>query len=195
MVEAWYQDDPFEHTKCRLFIGEKNASKELLAERDLHRDLTILDIEENMNRGKTYEWFKHAYNNNQRDKFAHYLVFKSDMDTIACLHGFVGDLLNATQQSESKYLYYGVPLPHCYAKGCKAFEGQCWHVMAGRLYGLSMPLMEAIFDDDRASDLKRGKEDVQTAKWINKTSVREEVDCIDREEGAFACHRLERIAL
>ena len=175
-------------------IGERNPTEKLSSESELHQDITILPINENMNNGKTYEWFNYAYRQSKgaRDAYQNYMVFKADMDTIVCLDIFIEDLL---KYQSSKYLYYGrtngyeyCGRRHCPPKGCDGFYGDCWIYKSGGLYGMSMPLINAIFEDDLAASFKNGFEDIQVGLWINQTDVRTKVNSVHQENCVLWCH-------
>ena len=105
------------------------------------------------------------------------------MDTILCLGIFIEDLL---KYQSSKYLYYGRTNSFqtcgrracCPPEGCDGFYGDCWIYKSGGLYGMSMPLINAIFEDDRAANLKIGNEDLHVGLWVKQTDVRTEVHSV-----------------
>eukprot|EP01084_Bolivina_argentea_P009566 17851_1 len=185
-------------------IGEKNATGSLLNESKFYQDIAFLDIKENMNEGKTYEWFKSAHVNMNKNKnnYQQIMVFKADTDTFLCLNQFVKDLLNITSNMKSKYMYYGRINTYakcggfwhpriCPPKSCTNFSTErCWIYMSGGIYGLSLPLINAIFSDHEDLKIqKNGMEDLLVGHWIKQTNVSKQVQIIHRDNGILWCHQ------
>lgn len=95
-------------------------------------DTVILNIAENLNNGKSFQWFKEA---SVIFKDASY-IFKMDMDTSVCLSDLETLLLKA---ANAKADYVGHIMrfdacgeyPHC------PQPNDLWHYMSGSFYGLS----------------------------------------------------------
>jgi hypothetical protein len=97
-----------------------------------YKDTIKLDIQENMNEGKSFQWFKEALT---LFKDASY-IFKMDMDTGHCSKT-LEELLNQAASKNSDYIGWKHDFFTCgkYAY-CPPVKGN-WAYMSGAFYGLS----------------------------------------------------------
>jgi hypothetical protein len=115
-----------------------------------------LDIEENMNEGKTYEYFRYmaeTYNSTGLD-----YVFKADDDSYIRLDRLEIDMRN----QDRKMLYWG------YLVGDTFMGGEC--------YGLSFDLVKWVSTSHTAQRYKEGHEDSQVQKWFKWASIDSKVN-------------------
>jgi hypothetical protein len=137
---------------------------QILLEMEVHRDIIVMDCTENMNDGKTYDWFTYVYQHLPPYKFA----FKGDDDTFIHLFNLRDDLLLQPWEN----IYYG--------RVCNNHPP-----MAGMLYGLSWNMVGFIASSAWVREHKVGTEDYVTHSWmrhINATFV--------SKEAAFYDHKL-----
>jgi hypothetical protein len=143
--------------------------------------VVAIDMEENMNLGKTQRWFWYAQRHRPKSVKA---VFKMDTDTVFCL----SRLLDTVSDSRGPFEYFGQFMnhyscwehKHCPPKQCKdnnTFIENCWYYMGGGLYGVSTPLLDrlvkvSIFTTPQTQDYH---EDITVAHWINQSDVRTSV--------------------
>jgi hypothetical protein len=136
-------------------------------EQSLHADLVQLDIEENMNQGKTFAWFEYAS--------IHYpnatWIGKSDMDTFV-RYDMLAERLSSIP---TKSLYAGIIVHHL---GCNIVDGRSvcvngWVFMSGQLYFVSVDLVQWIASPENAITRKNvnGLEDVLTGKWLHESGI------------------------
>jgi len=154
-----------------------------LAEAHNESGALILDIEENMNNGKTFAWFDAA-----REKFpwaTH--IGKMDLDTYPHLHRLVPSIDDRTcKVSSEPYEYFGRPTcafllcnkfrsfgPLCSRPEACTFKVDfplahgSFEFMSGAFYALSMPLVERI---PWKNVSRKGIEDHMMAKAIYDTA-------------------------
>ena len=151
-------------------------------------DVVGIDMRENVNKGKTYEYFKWAHAT-LRGRPAYY---KCDVDSVFCPDALVA--FDTTHVG--KYYYVGrqihpgtcnghqvapnvrrdkagdqlCPPRHCTAH---SWVGECWVHHSGGFYGMSWPLLGAVMESTWTHEHGRaghGHEDVWTGKWINNTT-------------------------
>jgi len=171
-------------------IGRSNISDNIINEQTKYQDLIILDIEENMNKGKTLEWFSRAI---RIAPGRNTIIYKVDQDLFTCLN-----LIDKLWEKWNflKFLYVGRDNAHscggwnhCPPISCSDFKGECWTYMSGGIYGLSYSLVEAILWNG-AKSKSSWHEDVQTALWVRglKTSTRDRILIYSNENGEYWCH-------
>jgi hypothetical protein len=148
------------------------------AETMLETDVVPIDMEENINIGKTQRWFWYAQKYRPKSVTA---VFKMDTDVMFCLP----DLLKTISTHESPYEYFGTFMnhiscwkhDHCPPIKCQnknKFEGDCWYYMSGGLYGISTQLLDklpsvASFAEPQS---QVQHEDISVGHWLNQSEVR-----------------------
>ncbi|ORX44752.1 hypothetical protein DM01DRAFT_1340283 [Hesseltinella vesiculosa] len=114
---------------------------------DTYHDILPLDIEENMNEGKTYEYFKlmaDVFRDHPVD-----FVLKADDDSYLYLDRLYQDL-SRTPKSMS---YWGFLVGNTF--------------MGGECYGLSFDLVQWVATNEIAAKYKVGHEDSQVQKWFD----------------------------
>ncbi|KAG2180587.1 hypothetical protein INT44_003591 [Umbelopsis vinacea] len=139
----------------KFVLGRPRNDPEVIAklEEEYHKygDLMFLDIKENMNEGKTYEYFRYmaeTYNTTGLD-----YVFKADDDSYIRLDRLELDMRNQKRQM----LYWG------YLVGDTFMGGEC--------YGLSFDLVQWVSTSQTAQKYKSGHEDSQVQKWFKWASI------------------------
>uniref|UniRef100_A0A7S1L521 Hexosyltransferase n=1 Tax=Alexandrium catenella TaxID=2925 RepID=A0A7S1L521_ALECA len=157
--------------------GSKEISEKELEKAHAEAGALVLDMEENMNEGKTFTWFSTALT---KISWATH-VGKMDIDTYPYLHNLlpgIGDCADKTTPFE----YMGRPgcsgtfcdKTQLFNNACPAVEGCThnirhggtakWEFMSGALYILSMPLIKRIAWD---AVEHVGPEDRLVGKTIN----------------------------
>ena len=122
-------------------------------------DLIELDIEENMNNGKTYHWWKYV---NDHFPFATF-VAKSDTDTFVWMKALLGDL--ARFGAHPFAIYYG--RKSCgHRIGCKMDQ----QFISGGFQIMSMDLVQWIADplNRFVQERIQGYEDLITGEWLHE---------------------------
>ncbi|KAJ2956570.1 hypothetical protein NQZ79_g7616 [Umbelopsis isabellina] len=144
----------------KFVLGRPSHDPAVLAklekEYQQYGDLMFLDIEENMNEGKTYEYFRYmaeTYNSTGLD-----YVFKADDDSYIRLDRLEIDMRN----QDRKMLYWG------YLVGDTFMGGEC--------YGLSFDLVKWVSTSHTAQRYKSGHEDSQVQKWFKWASIDSKVN-------------------
>lgn len=139
----------------KFVLGRPSDDPKVLSklEEEYHKygDLMFLDIEENMNEGKTYEYLKFmadTYNSTGLD-----YVFKADDDSYIRLDRLEMDM----RKQKRQMLYWG------YLVGNTFMGGEC--------YGLSFDLVKWISTSQTAQKYKTGHEDSQVQKWFKWASI------------------------
>lgn len=168
---------------------------DLGAEARQHGDIVQLDFEENMNKGKTFRWFAHAYKRLyvDRSSSADY-VFKMDTDTSVDWCGLCQEL--AMQQSH-EFVYIGRQNTRrtcdesgtrvlCPPEGCLDFQNECWTYMSGGMYGLSSRLVKRVIESPYSYRHAHGPEDMQTGLWIRNACP--ETRVVNVPNGVLWCH-------
>jgi hypothetical protein len=117
-----------------------------LLEIEEYNDIIVMNCEENLNNGKTYDWFKYVYSTFCPYKF----VMKCDDDTFVHLPKLRNDLV----KQHNNNVYYGRRCTPDYPPMC------------GALYGLSWNLIEFIATNDTIYKKKDGQEDYATYQWM-----------------------------
>jgi hypothetical protein len=137
--------------KFVLGLPSSEYERRLLTfEVDRYQDILILPVEENMNNGKTYAYFKELYLRGLEHSF----FMKMDDDVYANLTNVEEWLLDMPHER----VYFG-----------RQFKG----FMVGMAYGLSSDLVESIATDRFPAMNHVGQEDFLVAKWMehyNKTA-------------------------
>jgi len=140
------------------FILGRNPDQRLqtLAEREaeVHGDMVFLSIEENMNDGKTYEYFKWASKMKAGDQPR--FVMKTDSDTFLVLPNVLHTL---SYVSCSDLIYWGTSWGSCLST-CTPYYAR------GLSYGLSWPLVAWLGNADIPDWATKGWEDARTGAWF-----------------------------
>jgi hypothetical protein len=121
---------------------------------------------ENMDNGKTYEWFQFASAAYPSSDW----ILKFDAD-VAVNWTAVSPWLHNTA-SKMRYMGfangydYCQKYNHCPPPGCEDMSGGCWNYMSGGFYGLSTPLARIISNCRYYKSHKVGYEDLLVGKAI-----------------------------
>lgn len=128
------------------FIIGKIKDKSILEEIDEYHDIISLDIKENMNKGKTFEYF---YTISEIfEKYPLDFVIKADDDSYLNLDLIKKDL----SITPSNMTYWGYLVANSF--------------MGGECYGLSFDLVKWIHNSPIPRKYKEGHEDSQVQKWF-----------------------------
>lgn len=147
-------------------------------------DVVPIDMEENINEGKTRMWFAYAYKHKPKSVRA---IFKLDTDVLFCPE----KLLDTVQKTaNTPFAFYGTfmnhlacsptgfvhcPPPHCNENN--TFLGDCWYYMSGGFYGFSTELLNEVVRTPLFQQRwhESHHEDIMSARWVNTTSCRSKV--------------------
>ncbi|KAI9350704.1 hypothetical protein BDR26DRAFT_1003540 [Obelidium mucronatum] len=159
-----------------VFGGPKNNQDNNIQKESLYleqllypNDTVILPNPENMNDGKTFDWFAEARNRaytphpTEKDAWCprYKYIGKTDDDTLVHVDR-LNAFLKSLQEKDPNYIgtmYTGPP--------------NWLHYMTGSLYILSTSLVEYITMTDRewVFENRIGHEDLTTGRWVNHTGV------------------------
>lgn len=160
-----------------------------------HGDIVQLGFEENMNRGKTFRWFAHAYQRLYIDRTSHAdYVFKMDTDTSV---DWCGLCQVAATHRRNQFLYIGRQNTRricdesstrvlCPPEGCVDFENGCWTYMSGGFYGMSSLLVKKVIESPYSYRHAHGPEDMQVGLWIREAYRATRV--LNVPNGKLWCH-------
>ncbi|KZO96769.1 glycosyltransferase family 31 protein [Calocera viscosa TUFC12733] len=151
------QSPPSEKVVMRFILGRSpNQKLQKLAENEaeMYGDIVFLDIEENMDDGKTYAYFKWVSGLpvGEQPRF----VLKADSDTFLVLPAVLDTL---SHLSCSQLVYWGTSWGSC-LNTCYPFYQR------GMAYGLSWPLVAWLGSANLPSWATIGMEDVRTGAWF-----------------------------
>ncbi|KAJ3201830.1 hypothetical protein HK099_002078 [Clydaea vesicula] len=119
-----------------------------------HQDLLILDIEENMNNGKTFKYFSTIYELYKEDPFK--FVMKTDDDVF--LH--LPNIEKKFKDMINDGVYYG-----------RSYSTKKGFFMMGMGYVLSWDLVEYIATDPFPRTMVKGQEDSLVSYWLQRGKV------------------------
>jgi hypothetical protein len=137
------------------FIIGKETSKELQKEMDEYHDILPLNIKENMNEGKTLEFFKtisETFENQELD-----FILKADDDAYLQLERIANDLAHTSRRMS----YWGFLVGETF--------------MGGECYGLSYDLARWVATAPIPRMYKSGHEDSQVQKWFKWARINKNV--------------------
>lgn len=147
---------------------------------------------ENLNSGKTNEWFEYAVGAFPNSHF----IFKMDVDVIPKWH-LVGQLLEAAGGTQARRVYLGRlnthdkcgGLPRCPPPGCTDMSRGCWVYMSGGFYGVSGDLAALMAGCAMYRGNVTGPEDLNFGKLLRDCSHRpEEITVVAVKPGTAWCH-------
>ena len=158
----------------KFIIGRPSNRHELhllAEERNMYGDIEILGCQENMNRGKTYHYFRHVHTN-----YPCYSFYAKVDDDTAFLPGKMASYMLSHQSLEPVYLGKKLPrAPWHYFDSIKEwikndFGGMAWYFNlscyhTGMFYTLNHEAVSRLIGLN-ATDLL-GDEDVRTGHWMN----------------------------
>ena len=140
-------------------------------ENSTHKDIIVGEFDENMNEGKSFEWFKTAAGMD-----ASYMI-KMDLDTVVKWPRLMELMLflKPPVYFGTRLLEWGLdlsvsPVSNSIppSNACRDFTGQCWFYMSGGFYGVSMDVARAIVACPFSNANMRGTEDAMTGFWMNR---------------------------
>jgi len=145
-----------------------NSSRVLIERENATRgDLIELDVEENMNSGKTFDWFRFAAHRFPTARF----ISKGDMDTFV----YSEDLLRSVRHlpRPARSIYGGNVVDW---KSCGGYD-HCpygWVYMAGGFYFISQDLVQwfGAVNNTFVNDNSMGHEDLQVGKCLHFSGIR-----------------------
>ncbi|KAJ3037823.1 hypothetical protein HDV00_001324 [Rhizophlyctis rosea] len=150
-------------------IHNSTLARTVAGEQEQYGDIMILDCEENMDEGKTFEFFHtvaHKYHNSNPPPSAatsHYTyVMKADDDTYINLPS----LQSRFSTLPKHHLYYGndyYNLGHT--------RGPLSVIMFGYLYAVSWDIVQWIGSDPPQTKARSGPEDIVFARWLREGDV------------------------
>ena len=150
--------------KLFFFVG---SGVDVTEENATHYDILQGSFVENLNKGKSLEWFKVASR-----MHGHYVI-KMDQDTVVewSQLSLIITLRNPIYFGTRVYEWgldpnvspIGGQAP---SNQCTDFSDNCWFYMSGGFYGVSMDVARAIADCEYASFNNQGHEDAITGSWM-----------------------------
>ena len=190
-----YTGKPGHNVQVKFILGRprRNHARRIALEMETYNDIVVLDAKENLNQGKTYDFFKWASENatvpiwykapagkrigaltpiadnapntySLGFKKAEYVV-KADDDAFLVLSELERHLRVAPRQAT----YWGCE-SHCASLGKMLAEVTIDLIrnlfMGGECYALSMDLVNYIATDSSVVTQTLGKEDKRVAKWM-----------------------------
>ena len=126
-------------------------------EMSVYKDIIVLNITENMNEGKTFEFFKTIGSTFSEGDYT--FVTKMDSDAWCDLPNFALLLRELIQQGKSTGVYFG-----------RVMSGWVGEFMAGMGYSLSWDLVRWITTDEYPPSHRVGDEDQLVAEWLRHSS-------------------------
>ena len=165
----------------------------LLAE-ESRSDILRLRIHENMDEGKTFQFFREAVEFFTRFNIPYHPlngIVKMDTDTavdwLAFAHRVFPRLRPMYYLGRRNSRELCGNLPHCPPSHCRDFTSDCWIYMSGGWYALSFDLARsAILNCTFAESHTVGYEDMLVGMWIAHCAVNPTVSVV--ENGDFFCH-------
>ncbi|PRP80396.1 hypothetical protein PROFUN_11942 [Planoprotostelium fungivorum] len=157
LIRSTYASVSNPHTDVKFVIGlPSEADKPLIeVENRTHGDIFVLPIQENMNNGKTLQYFQSArenYGPTGKSEVRYDWIMKCDEDSWVALN-------NLTRWIRS--------LPKVKGFAGLQLEYEKHAYMQGRGYLMTMDLVEYISDDKWVEEHKREwPEDIQTGIWV-----------------------------
>jgi len=163
----------------RFILCSKTLTNELIGEQKEHMDLIVLPSSENMNDGKTLDYFALM----ARSSFDADFILKADIDAFVHVDNLVSVLVRF-KNPRQEFAYYGrvigrFPVPdHGWIMGC--------------LYGMTYNLVQhfAAVAETRSMSLRGGEDKVstriaakvasstnQTCTWITDNYIHDHPDC------------------
>ncbi|KAI7889683.1 uncharacterized protein EV154DRAFT_466840 [Mucor mucedo] len=156
MIRDTYLQYKPENIEYKFVMVANHIPKSLQQEIDDYNDILRINMtRENMNEGKTYEYFR-TMAERKEDKFD--FVLKADDDSYLHLDRMEYDLSHTNRNMS----YWG------YLVGDTFMGGLC--------YGLSFDLVEWIADAPIPRRYKSGHEDSQVQKWFRWSNIDEQVN-------------------
>ncbi|GAA5805494.1 hypothetical protein EDC94DRAFT_603562 [Helicostylum pulchrum] len=156
MIRETYLQHKPSNLDYKFIIAAPAPNEILLNEMGLYNDIMVLDMpQENMNKGKTFEFFRSvAERQEYRDLD---FVLKADDDAYLRLDRIKYDLAHTVRNMT----YWG------YLVGNTFMAGQC--------YGLSMDLVRWVANSSISKKYKFGHEDSQLQKWFQWSNINHQV--------------------
>jgi len=149
--KTWMQKhDEFRDAEIYFVIASTNDDF-IAIEKEMNQDILMLDVQENMNKGKSYAWFVYCAKNFDGMDY----IIKTDVDTFIRLEQLQVLLTNYPKDS----LYLGV-------KGRGQTDDNSWSYVGGQLVVLSQDLIQWIATSRVAKENQIGDEDRVTGAWF-----------------------------
>ena len=174
--------------KLFFFFGESDVKSSVNG-----HDVVRGNFKENLNDGKTFEWFKWAvawFGKHRPNADPRSMIIKFDCDTAVKWSRL--DKLVPTFNSS---VYFGLladcgsgpwcPPHRCFKEQAK-FAGDCWIYMSGGFYGLSLGVARQVMNCSFPANNKVGHEDLTVGRWIKNCNVSVQVYSV--EMNRIFCH-------
>jgi len=179
--------------------GSLYCAPSIYTEAQSHGDIVVGDFEENMEGGKTFEWFKYGSKMSQFD-----IIIKMDSDTT--VHwGSLSKVLHKNVMlglplyiGRNNNAICGFPeLPWCPPLWCKNFDGACWIYMSGGFYGVTSATVRGLMQNPWTSmytnSVHLAAEDLLFAYWLLDASKKGYISMLglqllDFPNGLHWCH-------
>lgn len=173
----------------KFFVGKGGHPVQQSEPSGLGADVIEAPSPENMNGGKTFEWFEAAARAFPSAAF----VFKCDTDTAVNWELLEPYLVAARAKSPLTYIGHMNDhescgrFSHCPPKGCADMAGNCWVYMSGGFYGLSGALADRLARCAHARAHRAGPEDLVTGKGVKRCGEGAE-NVVHVRNGIAWCH-------
>jgi len=193
----------------RFVIGEN--STELWDEHQKYGDILVLNIQENMDEGKTFDWFHAATRQNDLSPPPD-LIAKMDTDVLLFVPEFAKDVASLPKhdlvywgRKNDWETCWGWKWPWCPPKTCTDFAGvhcedspkgrlceECWIYMSGGMYMLSFRMARLLDDCEACKAWRKYTEDMAMGHSLNATlrehNLVEHAKLFHRENGDLFLH-------
>jgi hypothetical protein len=156
MIRDTYLQHKPNNIEYKFVVVASQIPDDLQEEIDIYHDILPLNMtQENMNDGKTYEFFKTMSETRMNDKID--FVLKADDDSYLHLNRIEYDLSHTNRNMS----YWG------YLVGETFMGGEC--------YGLSFDLVDWVAESPIPKRYKEGNEDSQVQKWFRWSNIDDQV--------------------
>ncbi len=152
-----------QRVRLRFFVGA--GGHPLQRAEGYPGDIVSCACAENMNAGKTYEWWSHAAASFNGSNY----VLKVDTDSAMNWPNMLSLLARRPAATFLGHLNDNKAcggFSHCPPKGCEGMDGDCWVYMSGGMYGMSLDLAAAVAACPWAKANAAGYEDMVSGRMV-----------------------------
>lgn len=193
-----YPHTAFGLGRCTFYATFVIGISDVLLENEelAHNDITFLPIDENLNSGKSFVWFRYALRLIQHTNIG--FIARYDDDTFFKPHA----LKHAMEKCESHTLCYmgttrlykgcGGHDAHCPPRHCTLADGfseSCWYFKSGALYAASYDLAVWIARTYASVIPARYIEDVAVGQWIGQMPGAKDVLSMEFHKEVYIHHK------